>query len=149
MGGALLLAGGVLLAAWCCACLCFKDRKALSSTERYRFGADNGASDAPVPASEAYVVRGAGAHNNNTNNATMMMGTINPNPVYGYAGGAGTTAAATTTTANAAFPVASPAVVGEEPPLPPNWSKEFDESSGHHYYFNSVTAESSWERPAR
>jgi hypothetical protein len=31
--------------------------------------------------------------------------------------------------------------------LPEGWSKQFDEDSGSHYYFNEVTGESSWDPP--
>lgn len=35
----------------------------------------------------------------------------------------------------------------EEEVLPEGWEKLYDESSGHYYYFNATTEESSWEPP--
>jgi len=35
----------------------------------------------------------------------------------------------------------------EPPPLPPHWSIEHDDASGHDYFYNGATGESTWARP--
>jgi len=46
-------------------------------------------------------------------------------------------------------PATEPQAAEETPAvLPPNWVEDFDSSSGRVYFYNTVTQETSWERPA-
>jgi hypothetical protein len=43
--------------------------------------------------------------------------------------------------------MAAPEPQREMPPMPPGWTEVIDETSGRPYYFNTISDETSWERP--
>eukprot|EP00980_Cylindrotheca_fusiformis_P026306 scaffold15772_cov162-Cylindrotheca_fusiformis.AAC.8 len=59
------------------------------------------------------------------------------------------TAAAEDYATPATAPIAESDTRGMGPALPPDWAEVVDPASGNVYYYNSMTQESSWERPSK
>jgi len=68
-------------------------------------------------------------------------------PQAGGAGGAGGASGAGAATTKAAVTAAAAPKKAAAKSRPPDWTEEYDDSTGCHYYYNHVTSESRWEPP--